>query len=134
MYLDAMKAFPKGDLRLRTKKGTALHIKTDVFKQQMWYAYDKEDGAGSSLVSLNPDRVREIIRLNKAGDKPNDLSEFIEQVTIEEPDYTNVVGQDSLNRFDSAFKKNKKRRPKNKQNKRRGRNNKANQGNDTKNK
>jgi len=134
MYLDAMKAFPKGDLRLRTKKGTALHIKTDVFKQQMWYAYDKEDGAGSSLVSLNPDRVREIIRLNKEGDKPNDLADFIEQVTIEEPDYTNVVGQDSLNRFDSAFKKNKKRRPKNKQNKRRDRNNKANQGNDAKNK
>ena len=115
-------------------KSIIYHIKTDVFKQQMWYAYDKEDGAGSSLVSLNPDRVREIIRLNKAGDKPNDLSEFIEQVTIEEPDYTNVVGQDSLNRFDSAFKKNKKRRPKNKQNKRRGRNNKANRGNDTKNK
>jgi cell fate regulator YaaT (PSP1 superfamily) len=134
MYLDAMKAFPKGDLRLRTKKGTALHIKTDVFKQQMWYAYDKEDGAGSSLVPLNPDRVREIIRLNKEGDKPNDLSDFIEQVKSKEPDYTNVVGQDSLNRFDSAFKKNKKRRPKNKQNKRRGRNNNANQGNDTKNK
>ena len=134
MYLDAMKAFPKGDLRLRTKKGTALHIKTDVFKQQMWYAYDQEDGAGSSMVSLNPDRVREIIRLNKDGDKPNDLSDFIEKATIKEPDYTNVVGQDSLNRFDSAFKKNKKRRPKNKQNKRRGRNNKANQGNDTKNK
>ena len=133
MYLDAMKAFPKGDLRLRTKKGTALHVKTDVFKQQMWYAYDKEDGVGSPLVSLNPDRVREIIRLNKEGDKPNDLSDFIEEVTIEEPDYTNVVGQDSLSRFDSAFKKNKKRRPKKKQNKRRGRNNKADQGNDTKN-
>ena len=134
MYLDAMKAFPKGDLRLRTKKGTALHIKTDVFKQQMWYAYDQEDGAGSSMVSLNPDRVREIIRLNKDGDKPNDLSDFIEKATIKEPDYTNVVGQDSLNRFDSAFKKNKKRRPKKKQNKFRGGNNKANQGNDTKNK
>ena len=126
MYLDAMKAFPKGDLRLRTKKGTAFHIKTDVFKQQMWYTYEQEDGLGSSLVSLNPERVREIIRINKSGEKPNDLSDFMEHVKVEEPDYSNVVGQDSLNRFDAAFKKTKKRRNKKgkRQNSKKGNNDK----------
>lgn len=106
-YLDALKAFPKGDLRLKTEKGNAIHIKTDVFKQEMWYAYEGEFGAG--LIPLKPERVREIIRLNKDGKKPQDLKDFVDVVEVEEPDYTNVVGQDSLNRFEHAFKKKKKR-------------------------
>lgn len=110
MYLDALKAFPKGDLRLRTEKGTATHIKTDVFKKQMWYAYDGEAGMGSGLIPLAPERVREIISLNKDGKKPADLNDYVEQVFVEEPDYTNVVGQDSLNRFEHIFKKKKKKR------------------------
>lgn len=109
MYLDAIKAFPKGDLKLRTEKGTATHIKTDVFKKQMWYAYDGDAGGGSGLVPIHPDRVREIISMNRDGKKPADLNDFIEEVVIKEPDYTNVVGQDSLNRFEHIFKKKKKR-------------------------
>jgi cell fate regulator YaaT (PSP1 superfamily) len=118
MYLDAIKAFPKGDLKLRTEKGTASHIKTDVFKKQMWYAYDGEAGVGSGLIPLNPERVREVIRLNKDGKKPADLNDYMDEVIVAEPDYTNVVGQDSLNRFEHIFKKKKKRRP----NKNRGKN------------
>ena len=106
MYLDAFKAFPKGDLKLRTEKGNAVHIKTDVFKKEMWYAYD---GDGGGLVSLKPDRVREIIRMNKEGKKPHDLKDFMEEVVVEAPDYSNVVGQDSLNRFEHIFKKKKKK-------------------------
>jgi cell fate regulator YaaT (PSP1 superfamily) len=110
MYLDALKAFPKGDLKLRTEKGSASHIKTDVFKKQMWYAYDGEAGIGSGLIPLKPDRVREIIKLNKDGKKPADLNDYVEMVEVAEPDYTNVVGQDSLNRFEHIFKKKKKSR------------------------
>jgi len=112
MYLDAIKAFPKGDLKLRTDKGTAAHIKTDVFKKQMWYVYEGDSGSG--LIPLNPDRVREIIRMNKDGKKPHDLVEFMEKVEVKEPDYTNVVGQDDLNRFDKMFKKKKKKPNRNK--------------------
>ncbi|MDX2359514.1 MAG: regulatory iron-sulfur-containing complex subunit RicT [Crocinitomicaceae bacterium] len=109
MYLDAIKAFPKGDLRLKTERGSAIHIKTDVFRRQMWYLYEGETGAGNAMVPLDPDRVREVLRMNKDGKKPADLREYMEEVEIDEPDYTNVVGQDSLNRFDKAFKKKKKR-------------------------
>lgn len=114
MYMDALKAFPKGDLRLRTEKGTATHIKTDVFKKQMWYAYDGDAGVGSGLIPLAPERVIEIKALNKEGKKPVDLNDYVEEVFVAEPDYTNVVGQDSLNRFEHVFKKkkNKKRRKK----------------------
>ena len=110
MYLDALKAFPKGDLKLRTEKGTAMHVKTDVFKQEMWYAFDDGKGSGSSLVALKPDRVREIIRMNKDDKKPFDLSSFMEVVEVAKPDYTNVVGQDDLKRFEHTFKKKKKKK------------------------
>jgi hypothetical protein len=49
--------------------------------------------------------------MNQKGKKPADLKDFEEAVIRKEPDYDNVVGQDSLNRFDSSFK-NKKRKKK----------------------
>ncbi len=107
MYLDAIKAFPKGNLKLKTEKGTAAYIKTDVFKKQMWYVYEGEVNSG--LIPLHPDRVREILRMNKDGEKPHDLVDFKDIEVAKEPDYTNVVGQDDLNRFDKLFKKKKKR-------------------------
>lgn len=111
MYIEAVKSFPKADTKLYTVKGMAYHIKTDVFKKQMWFAYDRTV-EGGGLVALHPDRVREIIAMNKEDKKPADLKEFMEKIAIKEPDYSNVVGQDSLNRFDSLNKKPKKRKKK----------------------
>lgn len=117
-YLDALKKFPRSDIRLKTQKGIAFHIKTDVFKEQMWYILDdKSNPGGGAFIPLKPDRVAEIIRMNKAGEMPTDLKDFMIQVEVEVPDYTDVVGQDDLNRFDSVFKKgNKKKKRKNKPN------------------
>lgn len=113
MYLDAIKSFPKSDIRLQTEKGNAYHIKTDVFKRQMWYAYEGDSASG--LISVPPERVREIAKMNTDGKKPKELIEFV-YVAAKEPDYTNVVGQDSLNRFDNTFKnKKKKKKPANRQ-------------------
>jgi cell fate regulator YaaT (PSP1 superfamily) len=110
MYLDAIKSFPKTETKLRTEKGSAYHVKTDVFKRQMWYAYEGEAGI-SGLIPLDPARVREIVKMNTEGIKPKDLVDFVQEV-IKEPDYTNVVGQDSLHRFEHAFKtKKKKKKP-----------------------
>lgn len=110
MYLDAIKSFPKSDSKLQTEKGNAYHIKTDVFKRQMWYAYEGEAGIGSGLIALSPERVREIVKMNHDGKKPKELAEFHHEVVIKEPDYSNVVGQDSLNRFEHAFKTKKKKK------------------------
>lgn len=113
MYLDALKDFPKTDIKLYTEKGSAFHIKTDVFKKMMWYLYDTGEAGGTNIIPLSPERVKEIIELNKNREKPADLKDFQEIVEKELPDYTNVVGQDDLNRFDKVFKKKKKRRNKN---------------------
>jgi cell fate regulator YaaT (PSP1 superfamily) len=108
MYLDAIKSFPKAETKLHTENGTAVHIKTDVFKRLMWFAYEGGAAAGG-LIPLNPERVREIVKMNAEGKKPAELGVFVPE-TIKEPDYSNVVGQDSLNRFEHTFKSNKKKK------------------------
>lgn len=111
MYLDAIKSFPTSETKLQTEKGNAFHIKTDVFKRQMWFMYD--DGGG--MVALTPERVKEISQLNAKGKKPAELKDYQEETAvIREPNYNNVDDQDSLSRFDDKFSKNKKRKKKKK--------------------
>ncbi|MBM3160674.1 MAG: hypothetical protein FJZ66_04990 [Bacteroidetes bacterium] len=101
-YLDALKSFPKNEGKLKTEKGEAFHFKTDVFKGLMWYGYKGEMG----LIAITPERVKEILKLNKEGKNPKDLNDFIEKEIKEvEIGYSNVVGQDSLNRFEKSFSK-----------------------------
>lgn len=112
MYTEAMKALPKADIKLKTEKGDAYHVKTDVFKHLMWYAYPGE----GALVVLTPDQVRKIQQMNKNGNIPRDLKEFAYEVEKEvEIGFENVVGQDSLNRFENKQKnrKKKKKKPRN---------------------
>ncbi len=123
-YLDAIKDFPETDKRLETKKGNAFHQKTDIFKRTMWYSYIDEPG---TLIPLSVDRVKEIYALNAKSEKPEELAEKKEAVKFvkAEPDYENVVGQDSLTRFDKAKKPNNNRNKKN-NNKNRNNRNKPN--------
>ncbi|PWH84808.1 PSP1 domain-containing protein [Brumimicrobium oceani] len=114
-YIDELKSFPSTEIKLYSKKGTGIHIKTDVFKRLMWYLHQTDDKSGPGLVALSPERAKEIIAMNKEKKKPEDLKDF-DQATFETkapetPDYSNVVGQDDLNRFDKKFTKKKKRKP-----------------------
>jgi cell fate regulator YaaT (PSP1 superfamily) len=110
-YMDAIKDFPDHKIKLKTKKGTAFHQKSDIFKGMMWYAY--EDNF-SEFIPLEIDRVREVIALNASGKIVDDLSEysFVEDAGPVEFKFDNVVGQEDLTRFDKlkGNKKNKKRR------------------------
>lgn len=111
-YLDAIKDFPD-TVTLKTKKGRAFHQKTDIFKGLMWYTY--EDNL-SNFIPLPVERVKEIIELNKKSESPEELidSKFVAEEIIIPPKYENVVGQDSLTRFDqSKKKKKKKKKPRN---------------------
>jgi len=112
MYTEAMKALPRADIKLKTEKGDAYHVKTDVFKHLMWYAYPGE----GALVLLTPEQVRKVQQMNKNGNTPRDLKEFAFEVEKEvEIGFDNVVGQDSLNRFENKQKprKKKKKKPRN---------------------
>lgn len=106
-YLDALKAFPKTDIKLYTQKGTAVCQKTDIFRGHMWYAYE---GEWMNWHKITTEQAREIIDLNKKKEKVASLEEYasdlIEDTKVE---FENVVGQDSLTRFDNP-KGNKKRK------------------------
>ena len=122
MYLEAVKGFPSTNIKLYTKKGSAFHIKTDVFKRLMWYIYESDEPGASGMIALTPERVAEVIKMNKAKENPIDLKDFKEEIVVPKvDDYTNVVGQDDLSRFDDVFKKKRKKkkkpRPQNQNNK-----------------
>jgi len=108
-YIDAQKDFPSLDIVLETEKGPAYHNKTDIFRRIMWYSFDREN-----VVNITPvpvDRVKEIIELNQKGQKVDAL---IDITLLEERglDYKNVVGQESLTRFDEKKGKRRKRKDK----------------------
>ena len=64
------------------------------------------------MVARTPERVSEIKKLNKDGTKAKDLADFAQvKEKVEEIGYQNVVGQDSLTRFEKSFNNNHKRRP-----------------------
>jgi len=107
-YLDAIKHLPKSNTKLRTKKGIAFHIKTDIFKGIMWYVY--EEGSASGPIPIAAERVKEIIEMNENKKFPEDLKGFVEVEAPKEEAYSNVVGQDSLTRFDKKKTNRKKRR------------------------
>jgi len=105
-YTDALKIFPDNNIKLKTAKGQAFFRKMDIFKNLMWYSYENDP---IKFIELKVERVNEIIALNKKGESPNDLMDFVEKMEeIKLPDYANVVGQDSLTRFDSPKNRNKK--------------------------
>lgn len=110
-YMDVLKDFPNTNTKLKTKKGTAFHLKTDVFKRTLWYSYE---GESLEFIPLKVDRANEIISQNKKGVFPESLKDFASiKVEEKQADFENVVGQDSITRFDNRKKKkggNKKRK------------------------
>lgn len=110
VYVEALKDFPSPEIKLYTKKGVGIHIKTDVFKQIMWYLHQVKDESTPSLIALHPNRVKEIIELNKQKKNPEDLKDFMIETVIEVPEveYSNGGSQDDLDRFSDDFKKKKK--------------------------
>jgi len=126
-YLDALKDFPKTDIRLKTEKGIAVCQKTDIFKGHMWYAYE---GEWMNWHKITVQQANEIIEINKQNKTVTSLEEYaLDLVEDTKAAFENVVGQDSLTRFDSPKRNNKRRnnRRKGNQNKKGAKNNQAKQ-------
>ncbi len=113
MYLEALKSFPSQDTKLQTEKGIAFCQKSDIFKELLWFSY-KNDPANWHM--LHKDQVLEVLEINKENKKVASLEMYAADNLIPEEklSFENVVGQDSLNRFDKPKHRNKKRRKKKK--------------------
>ena len=108
-YRKALKNFPKTETKLHTEKGIAICQKVDIFKGHLWYAYK---GEWTNWHLLSNDQANEIIRKNRADESVPSLEEFALDLPTktEEKVFENVVGQDSLNRFDRPKRKRNSRR------------------------
>ncbi|MBX2828331.1 MAG: hypothetical protein KTR22_09215 [Flavobacteriaceae bacterium] len=110
-YLEALEEFPKTDIKLSTEKGRAHCQKVDIFKGLMWFSYESEN---MTWHEMEVARVNEIVALNKKGEKATSLEDYIEDKIYPTQElFENVVGQDSLTRFDQPKRRRKKRRNKN---------------------
>ena len=111
-YLDALTDFPRQDIVLKTKKGEAVFIKMDIFKRLLWYTY-KEDR--NKWFKLTLENVKEIIDLNKNNKPVTSLEDYEFELLVENVvTYEDVVGQDSLTRFDAPKRKSNHKKNKNK--------------------
>ncbi|MDG1272178.1 MAG: regulatory iron-sulfur-containing complex subunit RicT [Flavobacteriaceae bacterium] len=107
-YRSALKDFPRMDTKLKTEKGIALCQKMDIFKGKLWYTY-KDDWM--QWHELTAEAAQEIIAKNRKGEPVAALEDYSEDPKTEAKAvaFENVVGQDSLNRFDTPKNRNKKR-------------------------
>lgn len=72
-YVEALKAFSDPNIVLHFESGDAIHQKNDVFKGIMWYSYTTDKG---NIMAIPVDKVKEIIALNKKGQKPKKLEDY----------------------------------------------------------
>ena len=55
------------DIVLKTKKGDAIHQKSDIFERIMWFSYVNDP---SNLLAIPLDNVLQILEQNKKGQSP----------------------------------------------------------------
>ena len=104
VYEDATKKLPPRNVPLETKDATYYFFSSDPLKGEVTYSTDQRHPA--NLETITPVRAREIIDMNRRGEKPFNLGGKQSAVAIVEVDYQNVVGQDDLTRFDKKKNKN----------------------------
>ena len=98
-YLDAQSRIPKVSEPLEFEDGLAYLMKTDILQETMYFSYEK--GSLANLYPLSADEVREVIMMNRNGERPESLKVEIEP---DGPQFISAVGDDSITRFDRPKK------------------------------
>ena len=110
-YMDALSHFPSSSTVLDTEKGKAFCIKIDVFKKRMWFAY-----VDNSILwyDLDIQEVKEMISMNKKGNKIPPLEEYKTQELSAPTKEIDLIQENNIDRFE---KKKSNKKPKNKEKK-----------------
>ena len=111
-YMDALSHFPSSSTVLDTEKGKAFCIKIDVFKKRMWFAY-----VDNSILwyDLDIQEVKEMISMNKKGNKIPPLEEYKTQELSVPTKEIDLIQENNIDRFEKK-KSNKRPRIKEKKN------------------
>ena len=105
-YVEAQKRLPSREIVLETQDGTYYHFKTDIFKREITYSTSKSVAA--NLVTVPAQRAFDVINMNKKGMKPVSLEADTKQQSKRE--VQDILGQESVTRFDNAMSKKKKKK------------------------
>ena len=109
LYAEAQKKLPPKDAQLETKDGTYYFFKADILRELI--TYSSAPNVPSNLVTISAQRAKEVIAMNKRGEKPTSLDNTVQDKEKEAVmDYENVVGQDDVTRFDKTKKRSNKKR------------------------
>ena len=110
VYADARRSMPRVREALQTIDGEYFLVKTDVLAQEMTFSTSKD--SMSNLVTIPVSRVREILAVNRTGERVESLLGSDVEPQVEEPTYR--TEEDSITRFDKAKKRKKRKNHKSK--------------------
>ena len=108
-YVEAGKRLPGKEIILQTMDADYHHFKSDILAGLITYSTDKNIAA--NLETITAKRAKEIIEMNRRGEKPESLQEDTGK-SVETKQHIDLAGGD-INRFDKAKKKKKKKKPAN---------------------
>jgi cell fate regulator YaaT (PSP1 superfamily) len=115
VYEEATKKLPSRHQTLETQDATYYYFSADPLKGEITYSTDSHRPVNLQVVSIK--QAKDIIEMNRRGEKPASLGGKQSTIEAVEIDYQNVVGQDDLTRFDK--KKGQKSKAGNNNNRRR---------------
>ena len=105
-YVEAGKRMPGRDTILQTQDGDYHYFKGDILAGLVTYSTDKNIAA--NLETITAARAKEVIEMNRRGEKPLSLQEDGAKKKTEEKHHIELTDGD-ISRFDKAKKKKKKK-------------------------
>ena len=103
-YVEASRKMPPKDAVLQTADGEFHQFKVDILAGLITYSSDKN--MASNLETITAERAKEIIEMNKQGEKPLSLMEN-GKVKETSKSIDDLLNESDLSRFDKAKKKKK---------------------------
>lgn len=103
-YVEASRQLPSREIILQTLDSDYFLFKTDILAGVVTYSTDKN--LASNLEVISAERAREVIEMNRRGEKPVSLQEDGKQKAAKGP--VDLLAGENITRFDKAKKKKKK--------------------------
>ena len=106
-YVEHGRKLPNRDVVLQTQDSDYYYFKADILAGLVTYSTDKRSAV--NLETITGERAKEIIEMNRRGEKPAELQPDNLPKRQEGP--VDLLAADSITRFDKAKKKKKKKKP-----------------------
>ena len=104
-YVEASRQLPPKDIQLQTQDSDYYYFKADILAGLITYSTDKNIAA--NLETITAERAKQIIEMNRRGEKPDSLTEDGGQKAAQGP--VDLATQENIARFDRSKKKKKKK-------------------------